>query len=66
MTKQAMRDEAERLVKEALQRKVAVTRGKTRMEVKCGKCGVPNRVLAAQGEVRVLYKCKDCGHEQST
>jgi predicted RNA-binding Zn-ribbon protein involved in translation (DUF1610 family) len=66
MSKQAMRDEAERLVREAMERKVAVTQGKTRIEAKCGKCGAPNRVSAAQGQVRVTYTCKECGHEQKT
>jgi phage FluMu protein Com len=41
-----MRDEAERLVKEALERKtLTVTQGKTRIESKCGKCGALNRVV---------------------
>ena len=51
MSKQAMRDEAERLVKEALERKnLVVKQGKTRIEAKCRKCGAPNRVSAEQGE----------------
>jgi transposase-like protein len=66
MTKAAMREESERLVKEAMERNVTVTQGKTRLEVKCGKCGAPNRVIAAQGETRVEYTCKDCGHKQKT
>jgi hypothetical protein len=67
MSKQAMRDEAERLVKEAMARKtVAVTQGNTRMETKCGKCGAPNRVTAAPGQTRVTYTCKECGAEQKT
>jgi transposase-like protein len=66
MTKAAMREESERLVKEALKRNITVTQGKTRMEVKCGKCGAPNRVSADQGEVRVEYTCKECGHKQKT
>jgi len=67
MSKQAMRDETERLVKEALERKtLTVTQGKTRIESKCRKCGAPNRVLAAQGQVRVPYMCKECGEEQRT
>ena len=46
LSKQAMRDEAERLVKEALERKtLTVTQGKTRIESKCGKCGALNRVV---------------------
>jgi predicted RNA-binding Zn-ribbon protein involved in translation (DUF1610 family) len=67
LSKQAMRDEAERLVKEALERKTfTVTQGKTRIESKCGKCGALNRVSAAQGELRVPYTCKECGEEQRT
>jgi transposase-like protein len=67
MSKQAMRDETERLVKEALERKtVTVKQGQTCIETKCGKCGAPNRVLAAPGHVRVAYKCKECGEKQKT
>jgi len=67
MSKQAMRDEAERLVKEALERKgVVVKQGKTRIEAKCRKCGAPNRVSANQGEVRVGFTCKECGERQAT
>jgi hypothetical protein len=67
MSKQAMRDETERLVKEALERKsLTVKQGKTRIESRCGKCGALNRVSAAQGQVRVPYACKECGEEQKT
>lgn len=67
MSKEAMRAEAERLIKEALEKKtVSVTRGATRIEAKCGKCGAANRVTAAPGESRVEYKCKECGHKQKT
>ena len=67
MSKQSMREETERLVREALERKtLAVTQGKTRIESKCGKCGAPNRVSADPGQVRVPYKCKECGTEQKT
>ena len=65
MSKDAMRAETERLVKEALERKaVTVTQGKTRIETRCGKCGAPNRVLAGPGETRVEFACKECGHKQ--
>ena len=65
MSKEAMRAEAERLVKEAMAKNtVAVKRGATRIETKCGKCGAPNRVSAAPGETRVEYTCKECGHRQ--
>ena len=67
MSKQAMRDEAERLVKEALERKdLTVKQGKTRIDSKCRKCGVLNRVSAAQGQVGVPYTCKECGEKQRT
>jgi hypothetical protein len=67
MSKQAMRDEAERLVKEALERKnLVVKQGKTRIEAKCRKCGAPNRVSAEQGETRVGFSCKECGEKQAT
>jgi RNase P subunit RPR2 len=67
MSKQAMRDETERLVKEALELKtVVVKQGQTRIETKCGKCGAPNRVSAAPGQVRVPYTCKECGDKQRT
>lgn len=67
MSKQAMRDEAERLVKQALERKsLTVTQGKTRIENKCRKCGKINRVLAAHGQTRVPYTCEECGEEQRT
>ncbi len=66
MSKEAMRAEAERLVREALERKVAIKQGKTRIEAICGKCGAPNRVSANSGQTRVEYACKECGHKQRT
>ncbi len=67
MSKEAMRAEAERLVREAMERRtITVKQGDTRIETKCGKCGAPNRVSAACGETRVAYKCKECGAKQTT
>ncbi|MGO4715314.1 hypothetical protein [Bradyrhizobium sp. 2TAF24] len=67
MSKQAMREEAERLMREALARKsVVVKQGETRIETKCGKCGAPNRVSAPKGVSRVAFACKECGHKQET
>ena len=67
MSKQAMREETERLVKEALERKtLTVKQGETRIDSKCRKCGALNRVSAAQGQVRVPYMCKECGEKQRT
>ena len=43
--KQAMREEAERLMREAMERKgIAVKQGDTRIVTKCGKCGAENKV----------------------
>jgi hypothetical protein len=65
MSKQEMRDETERLVKEALERKtVTIKQGNTRIEARCGKCGAPNRVTAEPGETRVAFTCKECGEKQ--
>jgi transposase-like protein len=66
MSKEAMREEAERLVREAMARNVTITQGKTRLDVKCGKCGAPNRVSAEVDQGRVEYACKKCGHIQKT
>jgi transposase-like protein len=67
MSKQAQREEAERLIREALARKsVSITQGKTRIEAKCGKCGAPNRVSAEKDVQRVKFTCKECGHAQQT
>jgi hypothetical protein len=66
MSKQAMRDEAERLVREAMEKKsLAIKKGDTRIEAKCGKCGTVNKVSAAPGEARPKYKCKECGQQQN-
>lgn len=65
MSKQAMREEAERLIREAMEkRSITVTQGDTRIEAICGKCGAPNRVKAPKGQSRVEYTCKECDHKQ--
>lgn len=67
MDKKAMRDEAERLVREAMEkRSVVVKQGDTRIEATCGKCGAPNRVKAAKGVTRADFTCKECGQKQAT
>jgi hypothetical protein len=66
MSKEANRDEMERLVREAMAKKtIAIKKVDTRIEAKCGKCGVANRVSVAPGEARPKYKCKECGHQQN-
>jgi phage FluMu protein Com len=65
MSKQELREEAERLIREAMAKKsLSVKQGDTRIETKCGKCGAVNKVSAAPGQSRVEYSCKDCGHKQ--
>jgi transposase-like protein len=67
MDKKALREESERLMREAMEKKgLVVKQGATRIETKCGKCGAPNRVSAPQGVNRVKYTCKECGAEQQT
>jgi hypothetical protein len=67
MTKQEMREETERLVREAMERKaVTIKQGETRIDATCGKCGARNRVSSARGQLRVSFTCKECGHQQTT
>ena len=67
MSKQAMREEAERLIRESLERKsVVVKQGETRILATCGKCGAQNKVSAPKGVSRVSFDCKECGHAQVT
>jgi hypothetical protein len=67
MSKKALREETERLIKEAMEKKtLTVSQGKTRIDAICGKCGAPNRVNAPMGERRVPFTCKECGHKQKT
>jgi len=67
MSKQAMREEAERLIRETMEkRNLTVKQGNTRIEAVCGKCGAPNRLSAERGTARVKFACKNCGHKQET
>jgi hypothetical protein len=67
MSKQAMREETERLIREAMEKKaITIKEGETRMEAVCGKCGAKNRVMMAKGASRVQFTCKECGHKQKT
>ena len=67
MSKQAMREEADRLIREALEKgSVKVTHADTRIDAVCGKCGAPNRVKMPMGQARAEFKCKECGHQQRT
>ena len=65
--KQAMREEAKRLMREAMERKnIVVKQGDTRIMARCGKCGAENKVKAPKGAARVKFTCKECGHTQAT
>jgi DNA-directed RNA polymerase subunit RPC12/RpoP len=67
MSKQSMREEAERLIRETMEKRdLVVKQGNTRIEAVCGKCGGPNRLSAEKGTSRVKYTCKHCGHKQET
>ena len=67
MSKQSMREEAERLIRETMEKKtIVVKQGNTRIEAVCGKCGAPNRVQAVRGETRAKFVCKNCGQKQET
>ena len=67
MDKQAMREEAERLIRETMEKKALIVKqGNTRIETTCGKCGAPNKTKAPKGVARVKYTCKECGHTQAT
>jgi hypothetical protein len=63
MSKQATRQETERLVKEALERKsITIKQGKTRIKSKCIKCGALNRISGCRTRVRNVAKNK--GHSE--
>jgi RNase P subunit RPR2 len=67
MSKQAMREEAERLIRETMEKRALVVKqGNTRIDATCGKCGAPNRISAERGSGRVKFTCKECGHKQET
>jgi hypothetical protein len=67
LSKQSLREEAERLIRETMEKKnIVVKQGTTRIEAICGKCGAPNRVQAQKGQTRVKFACKQCGHQQET
>jgi predicted RNA-binding Zn-ribbon protein involved in translation (DUF1610 family) len=67
MSKQSMREEAERLIRESMAKKpLVIKQGATRIEAVCGKCGAVNRISAERGVQRVTFNCKECGHKQET
>jgi tRNA(Ile2) C34 agmatinyltransferase TiaS len=63
-SKQELRAESERLVKEAMERKLTIQQIKSRKDAQCGKCGAVTRVNIEAGKSRAEFKCKECGHQQ--
>jgi len=63
-TKEEQRAESERLVNEAMARKLTIQQIKSRKDAQCGKCGATTRVHVETGKSRAQFKCKECGHEQ--
>ena len=67
MSKQSMREETERLIREAMEKRaLTVKQGNTRIDATCGKCGAPNKLSVERGATRVKFTCKECGHKQET
>jgi len=56
-----MRAEAERLVREAMAKKLTVKKVDTRIETKCGKCGAANKVSFPPGSTRVNIPARIAG-----
>ena len=66
LTKEELRAQSERAMKEAMERKLTIKQLDSRKEVKCGKCGAPNRVTMEAGKERAEFKCKECGEKQKS
>jgi transposase-like protein len=66
LTKEELRAQSEAAIKEAMARKLTIKQLNSRKEVKCGKCGAPNRVNIAVGAERTEFKCKECGEKQKS
>ncbi len=66
-SKQEMREQTGKLVKEALERKlVSVKKVDGRRDESCGRCGALNRIEFPAGQLQVSYKCQWCGQQQKT
>lgn len=66
LTKEELRAQSEAAMKEAVARKLTIKQLDSRKEVKCGKCGVSNRVNIAAGAERTEFKCNECGEKQKS
>ena len=66
LTKEELRAQSERAMKEAMERKLTIKQLDSRKEVTCGKCGAKNRVNIEAGKERAEFKCKECGEKQKS
>ena len=56
MDKKALREETERLVREAMERKsLSIKHGNTRIQAVCGKCGTPVRASRLVQELNSAF-----------
>jgi hypothetical protein len=66
VTKEELRAQSERAIKEAMERKLTINKIDSRKEVQCGKCGGKTKINIEIGKVRAKFKCKECGVEQTS
>jgi Zn finger protein HypA/HybF involved in hydrogenase expression len=66
VTKEELRAQSERAMKEAMERKLTIKQVDSRKEVQCGKCGGKNKITIEAGATRAKFKCKECGVEQTS
>ena len=66
VTKEELRAQSERAIKEAMERKLTIKQIDSRKEVQCGKCGGKTKINIENGKVRAKFKCKECGAEQTS
>ena len=64
VSKQELRVQSERALKEAMERKLTIQQVNPRKEVQCGKCGGKTKVNFEPGKERAEFNCKECGHLQ--
>jgi len=66
LTKEELRAQSERAMKEAMERKLTITQVDSRKEVQCGKCGGKTKINIEIGKTRAKFTCKECGVEQTS
>jgi hypothetical protein len=66
VTKEELRAQSERAIKEAMERKLTINKIDSRKEVQCGKCGGKNKINIEAGKARAKFTCKECGVEQTS